>query len=364
MSKWLIFHKCGAANPVRIRYETSNVAYDVPSIKCPPLRLPSLPQGVFAGYPVRATVCRVRLGEEKKRRARDTMVALSERLTAHLAREWREDLEPVWRDFFEGVEPDLGELPGWDVPDLFPDRLELGHVREAEEAVEGPHMVRAFDGLTPDQVRVVILGQDPYPRRDRATGRAFEDGAWDGNDPATAADSLRRLLQSAAACARPDLGISEEEDDWTGIWDAVDIGDVAPPVMPRYFDDLAAQGVLCVNAAWTFTGRARAHLDVHLKVWRPVVQHLILGMITREGGGPVFLQLGGKARKLFHAATWRRLRAEPEINARTVYCAHPTAWTGQTYFNYENPLTRVNQALAELGAEEVRWWPILQHDAA
>lgn len=41
------------------------------------------------------------------------MVALRERLTAHLNQNWREDLEPVWRGFFEGVEPDLGELPEW-----------------------------------------------------------------------------------------------------------------------------------------------------------------------------------------------------------------------------------------------------------
>ena len=78
----------------------------------------------------------------------------------------------------------------------------------------------------------------------------------------------------------------------------------------------------------------------------------------------MFLLLGGKAQKLFNAATWRRLRADPEIDVRTVYCAHPTAWTGQSYFDYENPLTRVNHVLAELDAEEVRWWPILQHDAA
>lgn len=279
-------------------------------------------------------------------------------MEAHL-RGWQNDLTPDWREFFEGAEPNLDGLPGWDVPDLFPDRLELEHAREAGEAVEGPHMVRAFDGLTPNRVRVLILGQDPYPRRDRATGRAFEDGAWDGNAPATAADSLRPLLQSAAACAHPNLGISNENDDWAGIWDAIDAEDLAPPIMPKYFDDLAAHGVLCINAAWTFTGRARAHLDMHLKVWRPVVQHLILGMITREGGGPVFLQLGGEARKLFHAASWRHLRANPEINVRTIYCAHPMAWRGRTYFDYENPLTRTNQALAELRAEEVRWWPEL-----
>ncbi len=292
------------------------------------------------------------------------MVALRERLTAHLNQNWREDLEPVWRGFFEGVEPDLGELPEWEVPDLFPDRLDLGYLREVEDPVPVRHMLRAFDGLTPDRVRVVIIGQDPYPRRAGATGRAFEDGAWNGTSRETGASSLKRLLQSAAACQRPDLGISEEADDWAGIWDAIDAGNLAAPVMPRYFDDLAEHGVLCVNAAWTFTGRAKVHLDVHLKVWKPVVHHLILELIRRPDGGPVFLLLGGKARKLFRAATWRHLRANPEINVRTVYCAHPTAWKGQRYFDCENPLTRVNHALAAPGAEQVRWWPELPPQAA
>ena len=279
---------------------------------------------------------------------------------------WRRDLpeaaggqaEPGWRTFFAGCPaPNFAAIP---------EALEVANVtcvwpgRRADPlpgAPEGAHICRAFDRMQPRDVRVVVLGQDPYPSVDRATGRAFEDGAWDGTEPETAANSLRRLLQSAAVCASPNLGISEEEDDWIAVWDAIYAGDLAPPAMPKYFDDLAAQGVLCINAAWTFTGRTRAHLDVHLRVWRPIVQHLILGMITREGGGPVFLQLGGRARTLFRAATWRHLRANPEINVRTVYCAHPTAWTGQTYFDYGNPLTRTNQTLAEVG--DVRWWPDL-----
>ncbi|MBJ6373659.1 hypothetical protein [Sedimentitalea arenosa] len=289
------------------------------------------------------------------------MVAMQACLEQYLNSDWRVDLPAEWQGIFadcKALAINAPGLVGIDLPEgtpIFPQRRGQG----LDSAPQGSHLCRAFDGIAPANVRVVVLGQDPYPDVARATGRAFEDGAWDGNNPATAADSLRRLLQSAAACARPNLGISEETDDWTRIWDAVHRGGLAPPIMPRYFDDLAAQGVLCVNAAWTFTGRARTHLDVHLKVWKPVVKHLILGMITREGGGPVFLQLGGKARNLFRGATWRHLRANPEINVRTVYCAHPTAWTGQTYFNYENPLTRVNQALAELDAGEVRWWPEL-----
>ena len=299
-------------------------------------------------------------------------MGLRRRLRTHLARDWREDLVPVWREFFAGDEaiPDVLEMLNddhvADPPAPFPARLQLGRPRRADEVVPAAmHMTRAFDSLTPAAVKVVVLGQDPYPRNESATGRAFEDGAWNGTGCETEASSLKRLLQSAAACQRPDLGISEEADDWARIWDAIGAGDLAAPVMPRYFNDLAEQGVLCVNAAWTFTGPARAHLDVHLKLWKPVVHHLLLELIRRQDGEPVvFLQLGRKACDRVRSVTWRHLRANPENNLKTVYCAHPTAWTGRTYFDYENPLTRVNQALAELGAGEVRWWPELPQVAA
>lgn len=293
-------------------------------------------------------------------------------LTAHLEQDWREDLEPVWLECFAGDEaiPNILEMLNddhvADPPALFPERLQLEHPRRADEVIPVErYMTRAFDRLTPAAVKVVVFGQDPYPRYGSATGRAFEDGAWNGTGRETEANSLKRLLQSAAACRRPDIGISVEADDWARIWDAIAAGNLAAPVMPRYFDDLADQGVLCINAAWTFTGSARAHLDVHLKVWKPVVHHLIRQLIRRQDGEPiVFLLLGTKARDRFRAATWRHLRANPEIHVRTVYCAHPTAWTGQTYFDYEPPLTRVNQALAELGAGGVRWWPELPQAAA
>jgi len=55
------------------------------------------------------------------------MVALSTRLEQHLARDWRDDLSPAWRGFFGGVDPDLDELPDWEVPEVAPPRLNLGY---------------------------------------------------------------------------------------------------------------------------------------------------------------------------------------------------------------------------------------------
>lgn len=283
---------------------------------------------------------------------------LRERLERHLAGNWREDLAPAWRAFFENVEPFMDDLPVWDAPEVFPPRLALGRPREDADEVPCRHMTRAFDGLTPERVRVVIIGQDPYPSQAKATGRAFEDGAWDEVNPAEVADSLRRLLQSAASASRGDLGVAEDRDDWAPVREAIAAGELAPPAVPGFFNDLASQGVLSVNAAWTFTSTHEQDLKAHIRIWKPVMEHLLLELLRREGAPPiVFLLLGGKAKDRFRAATWRHLRNTPAPNIEIVRCAHPTAWTGRTYFDHDNPLVRVNEALVRLGSAPIEWWP-------
>lgn len=281
------------------------------------------------------------------------MAALNTCLKEHL-RNWREDFEPRWQEFFAGIEPDLEGLPSWEANDPFPYRLHP----KLPRADATHHMLRAFDGLTPEQVRVVIIGQDPYPRRARATGRAFEDGEWTQNGPAAGARSLQRLLQSAAAVDYQELQISETRGDWGRVRNAIRQKDLPHPATPGFFNALADRGVLSVNAAWTFTSTTKGHLKVHIAVWKRVMQHLILKLSSRDGAPPiVFLLLGKKARDLFQSATAEYLNKNPDHPIKTVYCAHPVARSAPGYFQGQNPLRQVNEALGELGAEPIRWWP-------
>ena len=144
------------------------------------------------------------------------MPTVRELIQDYLAHDWTHDLRPNWRAFFDNgdISPDTQDLLDCETNELFPARLDLGRPRRDEDGPPMRHMTRAFDVLDPDDVRVVILGQDPYPRSDRATGCAFEDGAWREDRPTSVAHSLRRLLQLAAACHRPNLGI--QKIDTTG----------------------------------------------------------------------------------------------------------------------------------------------------
>ena len=94
----------------------------------------------------------------------------------HLPQGAEDNRDSCWRAFFEGcTPPDPQSLPdaleAQPPPPIFPGRL--GALR----APDGAHLCKAFDGLTPADVRVMVLGQDPYPEIGQATGRAFEDGS-------------------------------------------------------------------------------------------------------------------------------------------------------------------------------------------
>jgi|GEM_PF-4125205 len=81
-------------------------------------------------------------------------MGLRRQLRAHLARDWREDLVPVWCEFFAGDQPTPNVLETLnddhvaDPPAPFPARLQLGRPRRADEVVPAAkHMTRAFDRL-------------------------------------------------------------------------------------------------------------------------------------------------------------------------------------------------------------------------
>lgn len=196
---------------------------------------------------------------------------------------WRDDLPanpvgidgrimPGWRTFFaECPDPAFARIqPNLEIAEgvsVWPGRRD----DPLPGAPAGAHICRAFESIEPNGVRVVVLGQDPYPRRDRATGRAFEDGAWDSNRPNRVAKSLRSIFQSAILNARNDLEL-QQQADWDGINAAIQNEQIAlPPELGAYFGGLAEQGVLFLNSAWTYSGTPNAQKAAHLDTWKPVV---------------------------------------------------------------------------------------------
>ena len=127
----------------------------------------------------------------------------------------------------------------------------------------------AFDGLRPRGVKVLIIGQDPYPDEAKAHGLAFSYN----NGEIPAEDSLLNIFRKI----KEDVGIDNS------------------------YTNLSAwkkQGVLLLNTALTF---APDNQDFHINAWRNFVNQVIskLLKVKTENKQPLVVMLwGDKANKL------------------------------------------------------------------
>jgi uracil-DNA glycosylase len=176
-------------------------------------------------------------------------------------------------------------LPGWT-----PDRLEAvaSRIRQvsAQRPIAPDDPFRALRLTPPQQVKVVVLGQDPYPTAGHADGLAFSARA--ARPP-----SLRRIFAVLAADRpgfRPPTG-------WA-------------------LDDWARQGVLLLNPTLTVeVGRIGSHLACG---WQALTSDIIKKLSERSDP-PAFLLWGSKAQAFFDEAVGSGPSA-----ARVLRTRHPS----------------------------------------
>ena len=246
------------------------------------------------------------------------MVALRTRMRAHLWK-WWEDLPPDsgWPAFFADCpRPAFHNIPA-DVTiengaPVWPGRLGAQH----HDAPEGSHICRAFEGLGPEDVRVVVLGQDPYPAIENATGRAFEDGIRDA-----AGKALRPALRNLGKSASTLAGGGQE-------------GPICSPRPGRaaairaHFDSLRDRGVLFVNASWTFTMPDDAHKTAHRTLWQPVTSYLLSQFAGAARPPVIFLLLGKDAQAVFDQLGLKGVRDAHSDASDQVFRRHMISHSG------------------------------------
>ena len=174
--------------------------------------------------------------------------------------------------------------------------------------------------LTPlEEVRVVILGQDPYPTPGHAHGLAFSVRPSVKPLPA----SLRNIFKEL----REDLGIRGG--------DPPPVGDLTP---------WAREGVLLLNTALTVEARnAGAHLNWP---WRAMAKEAVLA-VARERPRAVFLLWGLKA---------QRFAAVIDSTRHLILASeHPSPLSAHRGFFGSKPFSRANAWLAAHGEREIDW---------
>ncbi|GAA4957387.1 MAG: uracil-DNA glycosylase [Streptomycetaceae bacterium] len=221
------------------------------------------------------------------------------------ARPLHETVEAGWAKALEPVAADIAAMG-----DFL--RAEIAAGRSYLPA--GPNILRAFQQPF-DDVRVLIVGQDPYPTPGHAVGLSF-----------SVAPEVRPLPGSL-------INIYQEMQQDLGI-PAPSNGDLTP---------WTRQGVLLLNRALTTAPRKpAAHRG---KGWEAVTEQAIKALVAR--GKPMAAILWGRDA--------RNLRPMLGAGVPVVESAHPSPMSASSGFFGSRPFSRVNAMLQQQGAGTIDW---------
>ncbi|HWS93816.1 MAG TPA: uracil-DNA glycosylase [Mycobacterium sp.] len=179
----------------------------------------------------------------------------------------------------------------------------------------GPNVLRAF-AFPFDEVRVLIVGQDPYPTPGHAVGLSFS--------VAPQVRPLPRSLENIFAEYARDLG-----------YPLPSCGDLTP---------WAQRGVMLLNRVLTVQpGNPASHRG---KGWEAVTECAIRALVAREQ--PMVAILWGR-----DASTLKPMLVAGDCVA--IESPHPSPLSASRGFFGSRPFSRANELLAGMGAAPIDW---------
>jgi uracil-DNA glycosylase len=201
-------------------------------------------------------------------------------------------------------------------------RLEAFVESERERGVVLPPESQTFAAFhqTPfDEVKVLILGQDPYPTPGVGNGLAFSVSPGVAIPP-----SLKNLFRGVAYEYQTPMPNSGDLSQW------------------------AQQGVLLLNAVLTVNaGASNSHRG---KGWEPFVEHVVSTVMERCDG-VVFFCLGKHAERLVRARV-------TDTRHAVVVAPHPSPLNGKKFEQHvavHRPFHQVNALLRDAKHQPIDW---------
>lgn len=176
-------------------------------------------------------------------------------------------------------------------------------------------IMRAFD-LTPfDKVKVVILGQDPYPTAGHANGLAFSVNAC--------VEPIPKSLKNIFKELEDDLGVKRTAGS---------------------LRDWADQGVLLMNNVLTVhEGKPGSH---HGWGWETLTEEAITELNDKRRN-LVFVFWGKKAQE--------KMQLVDRDKHEVIATAHPSPLSARRGFFGSKPFSRINAYLIKTGQKEIDW---------
>lgn len=197
------------------------------------------------------------------------------------------------------------------------DPLQEGILSEFKNVSQGEFIPAVNRILAPlssplDDVKVVIVGQDPYPNADYADGFAFSVRPEISPFPASLVNVFKEL--------ESDLGTAMPSDGNLERW--------------------SQQGVLLINRTLTTApGESHAH---QRSGWMAITEIIIREVASR---GAVGILWGGNAQQMSDYF-------DPE---RVITSAHPSPLSAYRGFFGSKPFSQCNSMLEEMGKSQITW---------
>ena len=174
---------------------------------------------------------------------------------------------------------------------------------------------RAFNLLTPDEVKVVIIGQDPYHGFNQANGLAFSV-----SDECKIPPSLKNIykeLVSDIGCSFPEFGNLEE---WS------------------------RNGVLLINSVLTVEeGKPNSHKSIGWEIFTDS----IIKKLSNECDNLVFILWGKPSQK--------KSSFIDQGKHLILMSPHPSPLSSYRGFFGSKPFSKANDYLKSIGKEQIDW---------
>ena len=214
-----------------------------------------------------------------------------------------EAMHPTWQAWLAQLEPVLRQIEG-------------KVSKEIEVTPDSPSVMKAFE-QDPSAIKVVIIGQDPYPTKGDAIGLAFAMNP-DSKMPRSLVNIVKEL--------ESDLGIETKTHADLSKW--------------------KGQGVLLLNRTLTTQiGKAGAHSKLG---WDEFTSAALSELADRND--LVFILWGTPAIEL-----GRQIAAGANKRCVLIESTHPSPLSAYRGFFGSKPFSKTNEHLVALGLEPVDW---------
>ncbi|WP_425289577.1 uracil-DNA glycosylase [Spiroplasma endosymbiont of Dioctria linearis] len=175
---------------------------------------------------------------------------------------------------------------------------------------------RVFKLIKPKDIKVIIIGQDPYHGKKQANGIAFSVSNSVRTPP-----SLKNIFKEL----KSDLGIDHFQNNDLSNW--------------------VKQGVFLINSSLTVEkGLPNSHKDLG---WDKVILK-ILNEINNLNENIIYCLWGNFAKKLYNSLVFKN-------EEKIIFSAHPSPFSFKNGFENSKPFSKINSMLKKNNDEEIYW---------